>query len=86
MTAGSTVLEVVEAVALGLALAAAVGLRIFVPLLALSAAAMAGIVQLGEGTTWIGSLPALIAFTVAAVILVGLAVGARRLPARLPSG
>ena len=60
--------ELIKAVALGLALAAAVGLRIFVPLLALSAASLAGVVHLGPGMEWLGSVPALVIFLVATLV------------------
>jgi hypothetical protein len=55
-------------VALGLGLAAAAGLRVFVPLFALGLASNAGYVQLAEGFAWIASPPALIAFGTATVI------------------
>ncbi len=55
------------AVALGLGLAAATGLRVFVPLLALSIGAATGYVHLAPGFTWIGSVPALVTFASATV-------------------
>lgn len=45
--------------ALGIALAAAAGFRVFVPLLVLSAAALSGRVELTGGLEWMGSWPAL---------------------------
>ena len=53
-------------IALGLGLSAACGFRIFVPMLALSAAAHAGQVALAPGFDWIGTDPALIVFAIAA--------------------
>ncbi|MEP0773156.1 MAG: DUF4126 domain-containing protein [Acidobacteriota bacterium] len=53
---------------LGIALAAAAGFRIFVPLLVLSAAALSGRVELTGGLEWMGSWPALIVFAVATVV------------------
>ncbi|HPW56222.1 MAG: DUF4126 domain-containing protein [Thermoanaerobaculaceae bacterium] len=57
--------EVVLAVCLGLGLAAAAGLRIFVPPFVLSAASLLGLVKLAPGLGWMGSWPALLAFGVA---------------------
>lgn len=54
-------------IALGLGLSAACGFRVFVPLLALSAAAHAGQVSLAPGFEWIGTEAALLVFAVAAV-------------------
>ena len=51
----------------GLGLSVACGFRVFIPLLVTSIAAQTGYVELGEGFTWLGELPALIAFSVAAV-------------------
>lgn len=55
-------------VALGIGLAAACGLRIFVPLLVLSAAALTGKVQLAGSMAWIGTTPALLAFLIATLL------------------
>lgn len=60
--------DVVRSVALGFALAAAVGLRIFVPLLVVSAAAFAGHLELSGGLAWLGSPAALIVFAVATLL------------------
>jgi hypothetical protein len=57
--------DVIRAVALGFALAAAVGLRIFVPLLVVSAAAYTGHLELSGSFAWLGSPAALIVFAVA---------------------
>jgi len=58
-------------ICLGLGLAAAAGFRIFVPLLAMSVAAYTGHLELGEGFRWIGTLPALVAFSTATVLEIG---------------
>jgi len=60
--------DVIRAVALGFALAAAVGLRIFVPLLVVSAAAFAGHLELSGSLAWLGSPAALIVFAVATLL------------------
>src|SRR6185503_16400601 len=52
----------------GVGLAAACGFRIFVPLLAMSVAALSGHLTLGPSFQWIGSYPALIAFSAATVL------------------
>ena len=53
---------------LGVALAAACGLRIFLPLLVLSAASLLGWVQLSGSLLWVGSAPALTVFGVATLL------------------
>jgi hypothetical protein len=55
-------------VALGVGLAAATGLRLFVPMLVASAAAYTGHLPLSENFAWLGTLPALILLGVAAVV------------------
>jgi hypothetical protein len=60
--------DVVRSAALGFALAAAVGLRIFVPLLVVSAAAFAGHLELSGGLAWLGSPAALVVFGVATML------------------
>ena len=52
-------------VALGLALSAACGFRVFVPLLVLGAAGATGQVSLVDGFEWLATTPALIALSVA---------------------
>lgn len=54
-------------IALGLGLAAATGLRIFLPMLVMSAAAQAGYLPLSDGLEWLGTQPALIMLGVAAL-------------------
>lgn len=53
-------------IALGVALAAAVGFRVFLPLLVASVGAYSGHLQLSEGFAWLGSLPAMTMLGVAA--------------------
>jgi hypothetical protein len=55
-------------VALGVGLAAATGLRLFLPMLVASAAAYTGHLPLSENFAWLGTLPALILLGVAAVV------------------
>jgi hypothetical protein len=55
-------------IAAGLALAAAAGLRVFVPLLVVSVAARGGWLELGPGFEWIASTPAVVAFATATVL------------------
>jgi len=63
--------EAALAVCAGIALAAAAGLRIFVPLLATSVAAHVGQLELAPGAAWLGTTPALAALGVAAALEVG---------------
>jgi len=60
--------EAFVSVAVGVALAAACGFRVFVPLLALSAAAWSGQIRLQPGFEWMGSGAALLAFAVATAL------------------
>jgi hypothetical protein len=55
----------------GLALSAATGLRVFVPLLLTSLAARVGYLTLTPSMAWIGSDAALVAFATATVLEVG---------------
>lgn len=61
-------MEVIVSVALGLGLAAACGLRVFVPLTLLSLAAASGRVPVASGWEWIGALPTVVAFATAMVL------------------
>ena len=61
-------MEVFLSICLGIGLSAACGFRVFVPLLALSIAAKAGFVNLTPAFAWIGTLPAVIAFSVATAL------------------
>ncbi|MBX3387322.1 MAG: DUF4126 domain-containing protein [Phycisphaeraceae bacterium] len=64
-------METLLSMCVGLGLAAACGFRVFVPLLVLSIGARAGMVNMGEDWSWVGSTPALIALGVATVLEVG---------------
>lgn len=61
-------LELALSIALGIGLAAAVGLRVFLPLLAVSLAAHSGYLPLSEEFAWLGSMTALVMLAVAAVV------------------
>ncbi len=61
-------MEIAVSIALGIGLSAAAGFRVFVPLLALSIAALTGRVELSPGFAWIGSVPALVVFSTATVL------------------
>jgi hypothetical protein len=60
--------ELLIAVFIGLGLAASCGFRVFVPPLIMSAAGMAGYLNLSPEMGWMASLPALIAFATATLI------------------
>lgn len=66
-------MEILLSVLIGLGLSAACGFRVFVPLLVMSLASRAGVghLILGEGFDWIGTTPALIAFSAATVLEIG---------------
>ena len=59
-------LEILTSIALGIGLAAAVGLRVFLPLLVLAIAGYAGVVPLADSFQWLASLPAVATLGVAA--------------------
>jgi hypothetical protein len=61
-------LEFVVAICLGVGLSAACGFRVFVPLLGMSAAALAGQVGLSPEFEWVGTWPALACFATATVL------------------
>lgn len=61
-------LNILLSLALGIGLSAAAGFRVFVPFLVMSAAALTGNLQLGEGWAWIGSYPALLVFATASIL------------------
>lgn len=63
--------ELVHAVLVGIGLSAACGFRIFVPLLGVSIAALAGHLPLSPEFAWLGTWPALIALAVATALEVG---------------
>ncbi len=58
-------METALSICVGIGLSAACGFRVFVPLLAISVAALSGHLTLAQGFEWIGTYPALIAFSVA---------------------
>jgi hypothetical protein len=61
-------IDLALSVALGVGLAAATGLRLFLPMLVASAAAYTGHLPLSENFAWLGTLPALILLGVAAAV------------------
>ena len=61
-------METLSAIALGIGLSASTGFRVFIPLLVAGLASHFGILTLGENFVWMGSVPALICFGVAAVV------------------
>ena len=61
-------LDTLLGVSLGVGLAAACGLRVFLPLLALGAAARLGHVALAPGFAWLAGTPALAVFATATVL------------------
>lgn len=60
--------ETILSIVIGVGLSAASGFRVFVPLLLMSLAAMYGHLPIKEDFQWIGTYPALIAFTAATVL------------------
>ena len=61
-------METALAVMAGVGLSAACGFRVFVPLLVMSIASLSGHLTLAPGFQWIGTYPALIAFSVATAV------------------
>lgn len=61
-------MEIILSLLVGLALSAACGFRIFVPLLVTAIAARAGYLSLGDGFQWLGSNAALISLGVATAL------------------
>ena len=60
--------DVAVSIALGVGLAAATGFRVFLPLLVASVAAYTGHLQLNDNFAWLGSLPAVMMLSVAALV------------------
>lgn len=58
--------EIALSIVLGIALAAATGFRVFVPMLIVSGAAYTGHLPLDNSFAWLGTLPALVMLSVAA--------------------
>jgi hypothetical protein len=61
-------MELALSICLGVGLSAACGFRVFVPLLGVSVAAMAGHLGLAEGFEWMGTWPAVACFLTATVL------------------
>ena len=61
-------MDLILSIFIGIGLAAAVGFRIFIPFLISSIAAYTGNLELSTYFTWIGTLPALILFSVATMV------------------
>ena len=61
-------IDVLLGVLTGLGLAAACGFRVFVPLLAVSLAVRMDVLEVRAGFQWMGSTPALVAFSVATLV------------------
>jgi len=64
-------METLLAVCAGLGLSAACGFRVFVPMLVMSIALHAGHLHVAPGFAWMGTTPALIAFSTATALEVG---------------
>lgn len=60
--------EILLSVLMGIGLSAASGFRIFIPFLIVSIASFSGSLDLSESFSWIGTLPALITFGIAAIV------------------
>jgi hypothetical protein len=58
-------METLLSICVGIGLSAACGFRVFVPLLVMSIASLSGHLTLAHGFEWIGTYPALVAFSVA---------------------
>ena len=58
-------------ICVGIGLSAACGFRVFVPLLIMSIASLSGHLTLASNFQWIGTYPALIAFSVATAVEIG---------------
>lgn len=61
-------METIAALGMGLGLAAACGLRVFVPLLIVGLATKLGLMSPGQGFEWVASWPALLALTTASLL------------------
>jgi hypothetical protein len=60
--------DIATSIALGIGLAAAVGFRVFLPLLVASVAAYTGHLELSDNFAWLGSLPAVTRLGAAAIL------------------
>jgi hypothetical protein len=61
-------MDTLLALIIGIGLSAACGFRIFVPLLGMGLASLSGLLALSPGFEWIGSWPAVVAFTFATIL------------------
>src|SRR6188508_1578871 len=61
-------MELLLSICLGIGLSAACGFRVFVPVLGLSIAALAGHLDLSQGFDWIGTWPAFACFLTATIL------------------
>src|SRR5262245_31270558 len=61
-------MELILSICLGIGLSAACGFRVFVPLLGLSVAGLAGHLELSSGFDWIGTWPTIACFLTASVL------------------
>ena len=64
-------MEFILAVLIGIGLSASAGFRVFTPLLITSIASKISWVSLADGFDWIGSTPALVAFSIAMLVEIG---------------
>jgi hypothetical protein len=64
-------LDLLVSIALGIGLAAAVGFRVFLPLLVVSVAGYTGYLPISDNLSWLATLPALVMLGVAALLEVG---------------
>ena len=62
---------IITAICLGVCLSAACGLRVFLPFLIVSVAVKCGLLELRDSWMWIGSWPAITAFSTATVLEIG---------------
>jgi hypothetical protein len=60
--------EIILTILMGIGLSAASGFRIFVPFLIISIASLSGNLTLANSFSWIGTVPALITFSIAAIL------------------
>ena len=68
MPMNMSALDLALSIALGVGLAAAVGLRVFLPMLVMSVAAWSGHLALGAGFAWLATPPALLMLSVATLL------------------
>jgi hypothetical protein len=64
----ASIYQILLSIAIGTGLSAACGFRVFVPFLIMSIAAKAGYLQLAHGWEWIGTTPAILAFSLASIL------------------